>query len=144
MSPETINYFEVAERQLAQAERALDAELHEFAARESYLAALMPALEARGHRLAYLHHNPRAEAGPTRLVEARRTSVSVADEGLDRAIQQVRTWQPDVCFSHNMRALEVDELEHLVLGLRGRSHELPPGVGNATAIVRPPPDALRS
>jgi glycosyltransferase involved in cell wall biosynthesis len=76
---------------------------------ESYLAALMPALAARGHQLAFLHQNPRAEQGPTRLVDGRMTSASVADEGLDRAIQNVRAWQPDVCFSHNMRALEVDE-----------------------------------
>ena len=76
---------------------------------ESYLAALMPALAARGHQLAFLHQNPRADQGPTRLVDARMTSASVADDGLDGAIQRVRAWQPDVCFSHNMRPLEVDE-----------------------------------
>ncbi|HLY04202.1 MAG TPA: HEPN domain-containing protein [Rhizomicrobium sp.] len=43
MSPETVNYFVVAEKQLAQAERALDAGLYEFAARESYLTALSAA-----------------------------------------------------------------------------------------------------
>ena len=43
MSPETINYFAVAEKQLAQAERALAAELYEFAAREAYLTALSAA-----------------------------------------------------------------------------------------------------
>ena len=31
---------------------------------ESYLAALIPALAARGHQLAFLHHNPRSEQGP--------------------------------------------------------------------------------
>jgi uncharacterized protein (UPF0332 family) len=40
LSPESINYLDVAERQLAQAERALKAELFEMAAREAYLVAL--------------------------------------------------------------------------------------------------------
>jgi glycosyltransferase involved in cell wall biosynthesis len=76
---------------------------------ESYLAALMPALLSRGHQLAFLHQNPRANSGPTRLLEAHVPSVSVADEGLDTAVRSIRTWQPDVCFSHNMSALEIDE-----------------------------------
>ena len=76
---------------------------------ESYLAAVMPALAARGHQLAFLHHNPRADQGPTCLLDARVPSASVADEGLDAAIGSVRAWEPDVCFSHNMRALDVDE-----------------------------------
>lgn len=43
MSPESINYLDVAERQLAQAERALEARLFEFATREAYLTALSAA-----------------------------------------------------------------------------------------------------
>jgi glycosyltransferase involved in cell wall biosynthesis len=76
---------------------------------ESYLAALMPALAARGHAVAFLHYNPRAEQGPTRLLRAEFPSASVADDGLEGAVGKVRDWRPDVCFSHNMRALEVDE-----------------------------------
>ena len=76
---------------------------------ESYLAAVMPALLARGHQLAFLHQNPRADRGPTSLLDARVPSASVADDGLDAAIRSMRAWQPDACFSHNMRALEIDE-----------------------------------
>jgi hypothetical protein len=36
-------------------------------------------------------------------------SWSIADVGLDRAIADVAGWRPDVCFSHNMRLLDVDE-----------------------------------
>jgi glycosyltransferase involved in cell wall biosynthesis len=32
----------------------------------------------------------------------------VADEGIDRAFGAAREWCPDVCFSHNMRRLDVD------------------------------------
>jgi glycosyltransferase involved in cell wall biosynthesis len=74
---------------------------------ETYLASLVPRLEDRGHTVAMLYANAAAETGPTRIVT--REAWSVADEGLDRAIAAVRAWQPDVCFSHNMRILDVDE-----------------------------------
>jgi glycosyltransferase involved in cell wall biosynthesis len=76
---------------------------------ESYLAAIIPALTARGHRLAFLHHNPRSEQGPTRLAHAGMPDISVSDDGMDRAVDLVREWDPELCFSHNMRALEVEE-----------------------------------
>ena len=76
---------------------------------ETYLSYLMPALAARGHEIAFLHHNPRADAGPTRLDDQSGVpSIGVADEGLPAALSRVRAWRPDVCFSHNMRQLEVD------------------------------------
>jgi glycosyltransferase involved in cell wall biosynthesis len=75
---------------------------------ESYLAAIMPALVARGHQVAFLCDNPIAEDGPTR-VDAAEMGVSVADAGLQAACARVRDWRPDVCFSHNMRRLEIDE-----------------------------------
>jgi glycosyltransferase involved in cell wall biosynthesis len=76
---------------------------------ESYLAALFPVLAARGHQLAFLHHNPRGEQGPTRLAHAGMPAASVSDDGLEGAVSRMRTWRPDVCFSHNMRQLEVEE-----------------------------------
>ena len=75
---------------------------------ESYLASLMPALIARGHSLAFLHHNRRSAAGPTQLAFPGVPSAGVADVGLESAIDRMRAWGPDVCFSHNMRHLEVD------------------------------------
>lgn len=76
---------------------------------ETYLEALMPALAVRGHQLAFLHHNSRAQQGPTRLDDPEFESASVADDGLDAAIAHMREWRPDVCFSHNMGPLEVEE-----------------------------------
>ncbi len=43
MSPESTDYLGVAEKQLFDAERALNSELHEAAARSSYMAALSAA-----------------------------------------------------------------------------------------------------
>jgi glycosyltransferase involved in cell wall biosynthesis len=75
---------------------------------ESYLAGLMPALRARGHAVALLHANTRTEAGATRL-DAAELTAGVADEGLAAALDRIRAWRPDVCFSHNMRFLEIEE-----------------------------------
>lgn len=75
---------------------------------ESYLAGLMPALKARGHAVALLHANTREEPGATRLEDAELTA-GVADEGLEPSLTRVRAWRPDVCFSHNLRQLEVEE-----------------------------------
>ncbi len=76
---------------------------------ESYLASLMPALAARGHAIGFLYYNARTAPGPTCLLDSRFPSASVSDEGLEAAVVKMREWQPDICFSHNMRALEVDE-----------------------------------
>jgi glycosyltransferase involved in cell wall biosynthesis len=76
---------------------------------ESYLAALMPGLAGRGHSLAFLHYNSADQAGPTRLDVFGVPDMSVADRGLAAALDWVSAWRPDVCFSHNMRHLDVDD-----------------------------------
>ena len=75
---------------------------------ESYLAAIMPALVARGHEVAFVCVPSQTQPGPTRLDQVEQV-FSIADIGLSRALTAVRHWRPDVCFSHNMRTLEVDE-----------------------------------
>jgi glycosyltransferase involved in cell wall biosynthesis len=74
---------------------------------ETYLASLVEPLVGRGHEVALLYANPSAEHAPTTIPA--HDAWSVADEGLDRAIAGVRAWRPDVCFSHNMRPLDVDD-----------------------------------
>lgn len=74
---------------------------------ETYLASLVPQLEARGHTVAILYANAGAQTGPTRIMTA--DAWSIADDGLERAMAAVRDWGPDLCFSHNMRLLDVDE-----------------------------------
>ena len=74
---------------------------------ETYLASLVAGLEARGHQTALLYANSAKDDGPTRI--ATRDAWSVADSGLGRAAAAARAWRPDVCFSHNMRLLDVDE-----------------------------------
>jgi glycosyltransferase involved in cell wall biosynthesis len=76
---------------------------------ETYLATLVPALQARGHEVGVLHDNPAAEQGPQRIAPDGTWRAGVQDEGSPiRAIERVREFAPDVCFSHNMRRLEID------------------------------------
>jgi glycosyltransferase involved in cell wall biosynthesis len=75
---------------------------------ESYLAAIMPALIARGHELAFVSDTSRSVDGPTRL-DSPAVSLSVEDDGLPAVMDRLRKWRPDVCFSHNMGRLDVDE-----------------------------------
>jgi glycosyltransferase involved in cell wall biosynthesis len=74
---------------------------------ETYLASIVDPLARRGHDVALLYANPSSEQGPTSIDT--KDSWSVADAGVDRAIAAARAWRPDVCFSHNMRVLDVDE-----------------------------------
>lgn len=76
---------------------------------ETYLAAIIPALAARGHEIGVLSQNSSREQGPTRIVPAGGWTVSVADAGEDQALARVAAWRPDVAFSHNMGALTIDE-----------------------------------
>jgi glycosyltransferase involved in cell wall biosynthesis len=75
---------------------------------ESYLARLLPALAARGHELGLLHYNSARETGPTSLPCEGIPTFGVLDEGRESVMARVLAWNPEVCFSHNMRALDVD------------------------------------
>ena len=76
---------------------------------ETYLETVIPVLRAHGHEVSFLHYNPRAAEGPTRLDFDTVPSFGVLDDGLSKVINEVRAWAPDVCFSHNMRPLDVDD-----------------------------------
>ena len=73
----------------------------------TYLASLVGPLAAHGHAVALLHDGPDASDDPRRIPVDQAFSIETG--GLDRSLEQVRAWRPDVCFSHNMRHLEVDE-----------------------------------
>ncbi len=74
---------------------------------QTYLASLVPALRAHGHELALAYARPAAEGGPTSIPIDE--AWSVADLGLDETISLAREWKPELCYSHNMQPLVVDE-----------------------------------
>ena len=76
---------------------------------ETYLSSLIPALRDRGHEVGVLHYNAADDAGPTRIAPSDVWTVSVKDEGLERAFDRARAWRPDACFAHNMQYLDVEE-----------------------------------
>ena len=74
---------------------------------QSYLAAVMPALEARGHAVAFLHLDlPREGEGTPAPGGA--PHFCIDRDGVDGALEGARRWGPDVVFSHNLRPLEVE------------------------------------
>jgi glycosyltransferase involved in cell wall biosynthesis len=74
---------------------------------QTYLAAVMPALAARGHDVALLHLDP-LRGGEGTPAPAGAPHFCMAEMGIDGALEAARAWAPDVAFSHNMRPLEVD------------------------------------
>jgi glycosyltransferase involved in cell wall biosynthesis len=74
---------------------------------QTYLAAVMPALAARGHDVALLHLDP-VRGGEGTPAPAGAPHFCIAERGMDGALGDARAWAPDVAFSHNMRPLEVE------------------------------------
>jgi len=73
---------------------------------QSYLAAVIPALAARGHEVALLHLDPlRPGASPA---PGGAPHFGMAERGMEAAVEDAVGWRPDVAFVHNMRPLEVD------------------------------------
>jgi hypothetical protein len=71
---------------------------------ESYIARVSAGLRSRGHEVALLHYDlPRSGAAAFEAL------FCVEEQGLDRAIDMARLWSPDVCYSHNMGKLGIEE-----------------------------------
>src|SRR4029078_8932000 len=73
---------------------------------QSYLAAVMPELQARGHRVAFLHLDALRPGKPSPAPEGAPHFCLAADSMA--AADAARRWAPDVVFSHNLRPLEVE------------------------------------
>jgi len=80
--------------------------LHSEGGVESYLAAIIPALRARGHSIGLLFVRRGSAAPFVSGVDG--PCVGVAADRLDWALAEVKAWDPDVCFSNNMAPLDVE------------------------------------
>jgi glycosyltransferase involved in cell wall biosynthesis len=74
---------------------------------QNYLAAVMPALAARGHPVALLHLDPLRPDAPSPAPDGA-PHFGMAERGVDAALGAALAWAPDLAFVHNMRPLEVD------------------------------------
>jgi glycosyltransferase involved in cell wall biosynthesis len=74
---------------------------------QSYLDAIVPGLASRGHDIALLYLDD-VPAIPSPGASHETPHFSVARDGLDRTLAAVGRWQPEICYSHNMRDLDVD------------------------------------
>ena len=73
---------------------------------ETYLLSAIPELRRRGHQIALVYH--RRSTTRSILKSSAHTSVGIEERGLDESIAYLRSWKPDVCYSHNMNPLAVD------------------------------------
>ncbi|HEX2079749.1 MAG TPA: glycosyltransferase family 4 protein [Longimicrobium sp.] len=74
---------------------------------QNYLAAVMPALAARGHGVALLHLDPPRPDAPSPAPEGT-PHFGMAERGMEAALAAALAWGPELAFVHNMRPLEVD------------------------------------
>ena len=74
---------------------------------QNYLAAVMPALAARGHALALLHLDAARPGAPSPAPRGT-PHFCIQEQGPEAALDAALAWGPDVAFSHNMRLLELD------------------------------------
>jgi glycosyltransferase involved in cell wall biosynthesis len=73
---------------------------------ETYLLSVMTELRRRGHQLALAHGGIRS---PRSLIPSiAHAVVEIGTGPLAAAVEAIGGWKPDVCYSHNMAALEVD------------------------------------
>src|SRR5690348_3919809 len=80
--------------------------LHSEGGVESYMAAIIPALRARGHSIAMLFVRRGSAAPLVGGIDG--PCVGVAPDDVDAAFAALKAWNPDVCFSNNMAPLDVD------------------------------------
>jgi glycosyltransferase involved in cell wall biosynthesis len=73
---------------------------------ETYLETVMATLRARGHQIALLY--VRGNSSRAALVSAAHFASGIEGRSLEEALGELRAWDPDVCYSHNMGVLEVD------------------------------------
>ena len=74
---------------------------------QAYLDAVIVALEARGHAIAFAYCSDSGsnEAGG---VARRLPGFQLGGSNVTSVLDEVRRWSPDVCYSHNMHDLELE------------------------------------
>ena len=75
---------------------------------ETYLGAILPELQARGHRIAAVYYRRREAANPDTWAGCADFVAGVEDTSEASVFRAVRDWRPDVCFSHNMQPLAIE------------------------------------
>jgi glycosyltransferase involved in cell wall biosynthesis len=80
--------------------------LHSEGGVESYLAAIVPALRARGHSIAMLFVRRRTTTPLADSIDGPCVGIDADDQ--TSAFVELKAWAPDICFSNNMAPLEIE------------------------------------
>jgi glycosyltransferase involved in cell wall biosynthesis len=75
---------------------------------QTYLEAVAPGLAARGHTVAMLHLDPIPLNGSRTDAMKSLEQFSIGLSGSEQTIIALQQWGPEICFSHNMRDLELE------------------------------------
>jgi glycosyltransferase involved in cell wall biosynthesis len=76
---------------------------------EVYLDSVIPAFVRAGHEIACLFEDDLAIAGREPITIPDGTPMwSVATLGNSRALNELKAWRPDVCFTHGLRDIELE------------------------------------
>ncbi len=75
---------------------------------ETHLRQLLPALAASGCEIAFLHEETEAAGGEMIKLPEGAPAWSVAGPGAERALDELRRWQPDVIYVHGLRSPELE------------------------------------
>jgi hypothetical protein len=73
---------------------------------ESYLNAVIPALTAHGHTVAFWHEVDEPVQRDQIALPPGTESRCVAASGPERALAELAAWHPDLIFTHGMRDLD--------------------------------------
>jgi glycosyltransferase involved in cell wall biosynthesis len=74
---------------------------------QAYIESTMVGLIERGHDVGFLHYDRYDNRQGTNYL-ARVCRFEVSKLGIDLALEKVKAWKPDVCFSHNMQLLGLE------------------------------------
>jgi glycosyltransferase involved in cell wall biosynthesis len=80
--------------------------LHSEGGVESYLAAIVPTLRARGHSIAMLFVRRGTRTPLADSINGPCVGIDPADQR--SAFAELKAWAPDICFSNNMAPLEIE------------------------------------
>jgi len=73
-----------------------------FGGTGTYLSTVMPALRRAGHQIALLHEVDMPSEHPVLPIPDSASAWSVSTLGLDRAVDGLREWQPDLLYAHGL------------------------------------------
>lgn len=82
---------------------------HRIGGIETYLERLLPELAGRGHRLAFCHEWGLTAGQSGIRIPSQCPRIDFSAEGMDRGIERLKDWKPDILFAHALENVPLQE-----------------------------------